>query len=406
MKFLKAIVPPLIVIVLAMMVSGILKRTKPEPEKRSRPIRPPSVEAIRISPGTYQITIPTRGEVRARTRSVLIPEVSGRIVRVSTNFRDGGFFEEDEILAEIDPRDYETAATVAAGRIAEAQNTYAQEKARAAQARENWERLGQGGEANDLVLRIPQLAEAKANVDAAVAQHDQALTDLERTKIRAPYAGRILEQLVDVGQFVNTGTNMARIFAVDFAEIRLPLTNQQSGFIELPEDYRDSPSVSAADGQELPRVILTKQQGTHTFSWEGKIVRTEGAIDSRYRQLFVIAQVENPYGKSSDGKPPLKIGDFVEARITGRLLDGVYTLPRTAIRGGKVLVIDADNRLRIRTVDVAWRDSENIVVTEGLEPGEIICTTPPAYATEGAVVSPIMPGASPGTQSRPDGSGT
>ncbi len=152
-------------------------------------------------------------------------------------------------------------------------------------ARRRRERTGsgsvKGGEANDLVLRIPQLAEAKANVDAAIAQHDQALTDLERTKIRAPYSGRILEQLVDVGQFVNTGTNMARIFAVDFAEIRLPLTNQQSGFIDLPEDYRDSPSVSAADGRELPRRDPDKATGHTNLQLEGKIVRTEGAIDSR-----------------------------------------------------------------------------------------------------------------------------
>ncbi|MGI9240006.1 MAG: efflux RND transporter periplasmic adaptor subunit [Verrucomicrobiales bacterium] len=400
MKFLKVIVPPIIVLALAMMVSGHLKRTKPEPVKRSRTPVPPSVEAIRVSPGSYQISIPTRGEVRARTRSVLIPEVSGRIDSISPNFRDGGFFEKDEILAEIDPRDYETATTVAAGRIAEARNAYAQEIARAAQAKENWERLGQGGEANDLVLRIPQLAEAKARVDGAIAQHEQAQTDLERTKIRAPYAGRILEQLVDVGQFVTNGTSLARIFAVDFAEVRLPLTNQQSGFIDLPEDYRGSPS-EKVEG-ELPTVSLTKKQGLRTFEWEGKIVRTEGAIDTRSRQLFVIAQVEDPYAKSADGTPPLKIDDFVEARITGRLLQGVYTLPRTAIRGGKVLVIDAENRLRIRDIEIVWRDDENVIVNAGLEPDEIVCTTPPAYATEGAVVRPSVAGASPEPTPMPD----
>ena len=401
MKFIKAIVPAVAVLLLAMTVSGILKRTKPEPEKRERSIRIPSVEAIEVNPGSYQIIIPTRGEVRARTRSTLIPEVAGRIVSISPNFRDGGFFKKGEVLAEIDPRDYEAAVKVAAGMIAEAENALAQEKARADQAEENWERLGKGGKANDLVLRIPQLAEAKARVQAAIAQHDQALADLERATIRAPYDGRVLEQLVDVGQFVTTGTSLARVFAVDYAEIRLPLTNRQTGFIDLPEDFRDAPA--AEPERPLPPASLSKQLGNETYRWEGKIVRTEGAIDARSRQLFVVAQVDDPYGKRDDGTPPLKIGDFVEAEISGKLLEGVYTIPRTAIRGGQALIIDGEQRLRIRDVTVAWGDTDSVVVTDGLKPGEIVCTTPPAYATDGALVSPLIPGRAPAAAGDEDG---
>ena len=389
MKFLKAVVPALLVLFGAWLVTGVLKATKPT-AARSKPMsKVPSVEAIRVSPGSYQIVIPTRGEVRARTRSVLIPEVPGRIRSVSPNFRDGGFFEEGEILAEIDPRDYQIAETVAAGNVAEARNAYAQEQARKAQAEENWKRLGNGKSANDLVLRVPQLAEAKGRVDAAVAQLDQAQIDLERTKVRAPYAGRVLEQMVDVGQFVNNGTNLARIFAVDFAEIRLPLTSRQTGFIDLPEDFRGARS--SAEDEDLPSVTLTKKQGLREFTWDGDIVRTEGAIDTRSRQLFVVAQIDDPYGKRDDGTPPLKIGEFVEASITGRLLDNVYTIPRSAIRGDQVLVVDDDQTLQIRDVEIAWGDDDHVVVTAGLNPGESVCTKPPAYAIEGAKVAPSFP---------------
>ena len=390
MKFLKAIVPVLIILGVTWLVVGFLRATRPEAEKRSRPVRPPAVDAIRVNPGSYEVVIETRGEVRARTRSVLIPEVPGRVLKVSPNFRDGGFFEQDDVLVEIDPRDYQTAATVAASNVAEATNAYEQEKARAAQAKENWERLGKGRPANDLVLRVPQLAEAKARLDAAVAELDQAEVDLQRTKIRAPYAGRVLEQLVDVGQYVSNGSTLARVFAVDYAEIRLPLTDRQSAFVDLREDFRGESE--DADDADLPRVTLAKRAGTREFTWDGKIVRSEGAIDTRSRQLFVIAQVDDPYRKRDDGTPPLKVGDFVEARIAGRTLDGVYTIPRTAIRGNRVLVVDAGQRVRSREVEIAWGDDENVVVTSGLEPGEAVCTTPPAYATEGAKVLASIPG--------------
>ena len=388
MKFLKLTVPAVLVLCVATMITSVLKATKPTAEKRSRPARLPSVEILQVKPGSYAITIATRGEVQARTRSVLIPEVSGRIDAVNEDFRDGGFFEEGDILLEIDPRDYETAVTVARGNLAEAENALEQEKARAAQAKENWERLGNGKEATALVLRVPQMNEASARVSAAAAQLEQAETDLERTKIRAPYAGRILEQLADVGQYVTTGTELARIFAVDYAEIRLPLTNRQAAFIDLPEDFRGEST--SPDSEDLPALTLTKKQGLKEFSWDGKIVRTEGAIDLLSRQVFVIGQVDDPYAKREDGAPPLKIGDFVEAQIEGYTLTDVYTVPRTAVReGNQLLLVDAEQRLRIRDVEIAWGDDENVVVSGGLAPGDIICTTPPAFATEGAQVDPL-----------------
>lgn len=332
----------------------------------------------------YQVIVHTRGTVRPRTESTLIPQVSGRIVSVAPAFRAGGFFEEGDELLSIDSSDYETSLVVSEAALARARLLLAEEEARADQARKDWEKLGDGGRPTALVLREPQLIEARASLASAQARMDEAHRNLSRTRITAPYAGRVLEQRVDFGQFVSTGTVLARIYAVDFAEIRLPLTDRQLAFVNLPELYRGE----ATYGQGGPKVTLKADLGGRKYSWEGRIVRSEGAIDSRSRQLFVVAQVEDPYGRSVEDRPPLKVGLFVEAQIEGKLLHDVVVIPRTLLKENSyVLVIDDQSKLRRRPVEILWRDTKNIVVSEGLISGEILCLTQVPYAVDGMEVN-------------------
>ncbi|MEM0895243.1 MAG: efflux RND transporter periplasmic adaptor subunit [Verrucomicrobiota bacterium] len=358
--------------------------TSPEPEKRKRPGMKLAVDVIPLERADYQVVLRTRGTVRARTTSTLIPEVSGRIVEITPSFRAGGFFEEGEILLRVDPSDYRTALTVADSAEAEAEAVFQQEQARAEQALDNWRALGKGGEPSPLVLRKPQLAEAKGRLASAQAQVAKARRDLDRTEIRAPYTGRVLEQMVDVGQFVSTGTTLASIYAVDFAEIRLPITRKQEGFVDLPELYHGDKNI---DDRPKPKVLLRSDFGGETYTWEGVIVRTEGRVDTRSRQLFVVAQVDDPYARREPGAPPLKVGLFVEAEISGRVLPNVFVLPRKALRqDGEVLTVDAENRLRRREVTVLWDDTETFVTRTELPVEERLCVTALPYAAEGAQV--------------------
>lgn len=400
MNYLKLIIP-VIVLAFSGLTARYLLLNPPQAQRRAIPEIPTYVKATKLKLRDYPITIQSQGTVNARTRSTLIPEVSGRIIEVSSAFRDGGFFEKDDILLQIDPSDYETAKVVAEAGLAQAKLAFEQERAQGIQARENWERLG-GGEASPLVLREPQLAEAEARVASAQARLDDAARDLERTRIRAPYAGRILRQQVDVGQFVSPGTTMATIYAVDYVEIRLPIANEYIDFLDLPESYRgDSSRHSAAE----TKVTLAARVGSQDYTWEGDIVRTEGAIDTRSRQLFVVAQVDDPYGKQGDDKPPLKVGQFVKASIQGKDLADVFILPRSAVRAGDmVLTIDGDNRLRRAQIETIWADENNAVFREPLKAGQIVCLTPMAYAADGSKVAAEIDGAKPQMGSGP-GSG-
>lgn len=350
------------------------------------------VEATTLKNQDYPVTVRSQGTVQARTRSTLLPEVSGKVIKVSPSFRPGGFFQANEILLEIDPVDYETARVVAKATLAEAEVVLAEESARAAQAVENWRALGKSGEPGALALRRPQVAKAEADVASAQAQIAQAERDLERTRIRAPYDGQVLEQLVDVGQFVTEGTSLGRIFAVDYVEIRLPLPEREMAFLSLPERFRDGSS-----GEPGARVVLRPAAGGDEIRWEGRIVRVEGAIDESTRQITAVAQVRDPYAKREGGAPPLRIGQFLEAEIAGEVLSDVFVIPRRAVRAGhEILLVGADRKLHRVRVEPIVGDTEKIVVSAiGSSPqqGDILCLTPIPFAAEGATVLPVIDGA-------------
>lgn len=380
-----------------------LVSTKPEPPQHKSPPVITMVEATRLKPQSYQVKLESRGTVQPRTQTTLIPEISGTIVEISPSFQEGGFFEKDDLLLKIDPLNYETAVVVAKAALAQAETVFEEEQARAVQAVENWKRLGKTGQPGDLVLRKPQLAEANARVAAAKADLIRAERDLKRTEIRAPYAGRILTQEVDVGQYVSPGTTLGRCYAVDYVEIRLPLTNRQLAFIDLPEAYRHEDPDSTPPS--LSEVVLTGSIGAQDAEWTGKVVRVEGAIDERSRQLFVVAQVDDPYKKTAGNLPPLKIGLFVHASITANTLDDVFVLPRKAVRAGnEVILIDEKNRIRRQPIKPVWSDGTSVVIPAnqegGLEQGQLVCLTPLAFPANGALVSPTIDGIPPTEKKR------
>lgn len=382
---------PLLVLAGAGAYAFITVTNKVEPQRREPRTALTRVETLTPQRTRYTVWVSSRGTVRPRTESTLLPEVSGAVTELSPQFRAGEFFERGDVLLQIDPRDYRVEVTVAEAGLAQARASLAEEQARAAQAAREWRRLGEPGKADDLALRKPQLAGALAQVRSAEANLARARLNLERTTIRAPYAGRVLELHVDVGQYVAPGTTLARVYAVDYAEVRLPLSNRQLEFVDVPEIYRGQSADARRGG---PEVELTARIGSRSHTWRGRVVRAEGAIDTQSRQIFVVAQVDDPYGSSAHGRPPLKVGQFVEARIRGRTLDEVFVIPRAALRAGtRVHTLDDDDRIRSRSVDVLYSDAQHAVIAAGLEAGDRLVTTAVGAGMEGVQVAPADAGA-------------
>lgn len=356
----------------------------PKPSQHARQLL--KTEKSVLNPVDYHVILDSQGVVRAQEETTITPLVAGTVDSIHPAFEDGAFFKKGEILLELDPADLKTTVFAAESRLARAEAALIQEQARAKQARLNWQDIGYDEEPSPLVLRIPQLREAEANVSAAEADLQQAQRNLDRAKVRAPFDGRVKARLVGVGQAVAAATPLGEIFGSATAEIRLPLSPAQLPFVDLPEKENDAPvEVILNDALADPSLPASHQ-------WKARIVRTEGTLDPTSRELFAIAIIEDPFSLGSE-MPQLRIGQPLRARIGGVTLENVFVIPRTAMRDiNRIFLIEKDG-LRISKTDISpvWSNSEVIIVKNGLRAGDWLATSRLPYTPDKAPVEIIPP---------------
>lgn len=380
---------PLLVLVGLFGLSIALKVFAPKSERRKPPAPPAmTVEVLPIQPGTYQVVVESYGTVQPRTQSMLLAQVSGQVTSISSRLREGGFFEKGDTLLTIDQRDYQANVEIAKATLIDARQNLAEEQARSNQASADWSRLGNAGAAPDLVLRKPQLSAAQARVSSAQSQLDKALLNLERTNIKAPYAGRVLTKGVDIGQVVTPNSTLAEVYATDYVEVRLPLRDKDLAFVALPEQYRaDQDTVE--DPDSVPVKVFSSL--VNSEAWDGRIVRTESAIDTISRQLHSVAQIDDPFGAAAAGRTPLKIGEYVTAQITGRLIDNAIVIPTSAIYQSAFAYVVENDRLQQRAVNIIWQNDREAIIGKGLTAGDLLVTTPLGQVTSGTPVRAKAP---------------
>lgn len=339
------------------------------------------VQTLVLQP--HQVMVESFGVVRPRVQSLLISQASGQITYVSESFREGGFFKQGELLLKLDDRDYKVAVKSAQANVLVAKQGLQEEQARSKQAQTDWQRLGNGEKANNLVLREPQLAAAKAQLLSAQAQLEKANLDLERSKIIAPYDGRILVRNVDLGQVVSNNSQLAELYAIDRVDVRLPIKNKDLPFIDLPENFRDGEKNPAGAKVHFHSNLIGEQD------WQGRIVRTEGAIDSVAQQLYVVAQINDPYKASEENQYPVKIGQYVSAKIYGKTIADALVIPNAAIYQGSYVYVVEDDLLKRQNIKLAWQNDQQAMVKSGLTAGQKLVLTALGQVNSGTRVNII-----------------
>lgn len=339
----------------AVVVSVLLSTVRKEPPKKPVANLAMLVEVVELEPVDARFPVRSQGTVRPRTETVLSAEISGAIVDISPKFVAGGVFEAGETLMRIDLTNYKVA--VIQGEALARQRQIEYEGAKKLRS--------QGYRAES------EFASAAAALATAEADLVRAQRNLERTFIRLPYAGMVRTKETDLGQFVNPGTRVGVTFATDYAEVRLPLTDRDLAFVDLPY----AAEITATAETSGPDVVLSAEQRGRRVEWPARIVRSEGVVDESSRVTYAVAKIEDPYALDSE-HVPLPMGTFVTASIEGLAMQGLLRVPRHALHGSdQLLFVDGENRLRIRSVSILRADAEFAYISGGADAGERVILT-------------------------------
>ena len=359
----------------------LIAQRQPPPREALDPTGVP-VEVAVAQRVDRRVVILGHGSVQPRYAVAMEPQVEGRVVWVHPELAAGAAFDQGEVLARIDPTDFELAVRQAEATLARAQVAEEKEQANAEIARAEWQAVmarldGHTGELrvpSPLVLREPQLREARANVAAAEAALALSRLDLERTEIRAPFDCRVSGQSISVGKLIGPGTSIAELFATDRLEVEVGLPQADLAWFEIP----GAPA------------LVTLDLGESRHHWRGTVVRQVGVLDDVGRLARVIIELPHPYSGVAPGRPLLSLGSFVAVEMEGRLLRDVIRIPRTVLRADNtVWVANAAGQLEIRSVTVARLGDAAAFIGSGLEPGEQVVLTHLQGATPGLLLRPL-----------------
>jgi len=379
------IVLPFVVLLGALAGAWLLASSRKAPPRVEHVSPGPLVETESVSVRDVPVVVEGHGEVVAKVAVEVVSQVSGRVVEVSRSMVAGGFFKAGETLFVIDPRDYELGVERARAAVARAEVTLEQEEAEAQVAREEWNELHPGEEpSSGLVVREPQVEQARAELDAARADLDGAQLNLERTQVTLPFDGVVVSESVDLGQFVTTGRSLATVYGTDVVEVRVPLESGDLAWFEVPRG-------SSGGG---PRAEVTATFAGTTNSWQGRVTRMEGQLDPSSRMAHVVVEVKKPFAET-DGRPPLMPNTFVDVKIFGETLHGVVPIPRYALREGGTVWVFSDGVLHLRPVEVARADREQAFISSGLADGDQIIVSSLDVVTDGMAVRATESGVRP-----------
>ena len=377
MKTLLRRLAPLFILLLFVVGAIALMSTKEAPEQKPEEMPVPIVDVTQVEQQTVSLNLPSYGVVTPKYKTQLVTEVQGRMLSISPQFVAGGIVKKGDQLAQIEPSDYEADLMQAEATLAQATAALNEEIARGEVAKIEFKGYDKGLPP-ELGLRIPQLKKEQANVKYAQAALARAQRNLERTVIRAPFDGIIKARNVDLGQYVTLGTNLGELYDTSIAEIRLPISNDDLAYLE---------SVDHPDTQVTLSASLAGKENT----WMGNIIRSEGVIDADNRMVYLVAEIKDPYLREhkTQGSLPLKYGSFVNAVIKGRTVDGIVKLPRHVVRNEHVALINEQNIVEMRHVNVVRSDLENVFIKDSLKTGERVAITHFSNMANGQLVKII-----------------
>ena len=335
----------------------------------------PIVKVSKVQSGDHSVVITGHGEIVPVEVTQLSAQVSGEVISWHPNFVVGGIVKRGEVLFTLESDNYQAAVLQAEANVASARAALIEEQAQADVAQKQAKRLPKS-QVTELYLRKPQLLSAEAKVKSSLADLKRARRDLENCNIVAPYDALVVSRELGVGQFVAAGTNVATLNNIESGEIHIPIAGFDSAFI--PDDF-------------IGREASITLQGVLAIERTGRLERDLGVVDSSTRMTNIIVSLRDPYSMKSD-ETPIKFGSYVEVKFIGKKLEHIYRLPQEIVNNRKVWVVNDNNVLEPRVVNVLRAEKDFMLINKGLRDNDQVVLTVPDYPQEGLQVEVATPG--------------
>jgi RND family efflux transporter MFP subunit len=379
------------VIAASIAMAAVLVATKEEPPREEKPLEGTLVEVIQIRTDRHEVDLHAKGTVVPAQEIVLQPELGGRVVWQSPELVAGGRFKADQPIVRIDPRDYQLQVESRRSEVNTAKLALSIEARRGEVAKREWNAFGEmdvSDEQRALAQREPQLEASRLALKAAQSSLKKAQLDLTRTTLRAPFNAIVVSENVDAGQLINPQTSVARLVGTDeyHVQVSVPVVSLRNARVRTA----DTP------GSEV-RII--QHVGQETIERPGEVIRHLPDLDPGGAMARLLVSIENPLGKRGD--LPLLLGSFVDVAIGAQPIDNAIRLPRVALRNGRsVYVMNDQDLLEIRDVQIAWTEPDAVLITGGLSADDRVITsriaTPvPNMLLRTAASTPNAPAADP-----------
>lgn len=341
----------------------VLQATADKPPKNDEAPLPIAVEIATARAEATTLRVKTQGQVKSKNQAEIAAEVAGKIVEISPLLEPGASVKKGDLLARIDPAQYRLAVDRTRSQVARAREGLARARSEADLAERDWKDLGLTGDPSDLTLQKPQANAALADLRTAEAAVNESLLNLERTEIRAPFDGRVMDRRINVGDYVGPGAPLAAVFAIDVAQIRVPLTDADLAVLRL------TPGFIADEGAPAPTARVSAVVAGERREWQGVLTLIDASVDPTTRLVYGLVEVKDPFGAANAA--PLPPGLFADVQIDGGAAQDLVAIPRSALKKNQyVYVIDDKFAIKAREVTPVMADAATLYFSAGVEPGE------------------------------------
>lgn len=376
---LKTLLVSLVILAIGAAMIWLIFRTEPTTSRKDTARETAMLVDVKtVNRDRYTPQVEVMGQVVPAREVMLGAQVSGEVTYQAEAFMPGRRVSKGVELLRIEPADYQATLQQRRSELQQARAELAIEQGQQAVARREYELLGDDIESANraLILRKPQLEQARARVASAEAAVRQAELALARTHIRAPFPAQVLSREVTLGSQVSVGETLGRLVGTEryWVEATVPLSKLQWLTFQNAPDAE--PAAVTLHHDSVWPADQTRQ---------GTLTQLVGELDSNARMARVLITVEDPLALAkAEGKPPLLLGTFVRAAIEGQPLEGVIRLDRALLRRNNTVWVMEDGKLAIRDVTIAFMNADYAFIRSGLDDGDRVITNDLASVVSGA----------------------